>query len=436
MRLHQVAPPLPHVARQAAPLVALVALLVAACGSPPAAQPAANGQPVVPVDPNRPGDALFSDALTIYRRAASEQTAAIAARTVGDAATALSDFAASQADYGLARDAFDRLRNDPTLCPGVSIRCDNAAYLAGRCSYEQGMTASDRAALIPDATLLPVAEASLADAESRLDRMLSDFPTSAFVDSADYFDGRARFELTLRFAVGGYPSAEPFFAHAVAANPAGTWADNALYYDGRTEFEAGYGLVNAAVAAGTPLTPASADYAAARGWFDQAIAALASVPVRYPASSYVDNAAYYRGRAWFEKPTPGGTPDAERIANLGTAIDLLGTVVGMTSPFVPGAHYWRGRAHYALSFHRATQAEIDADLRLAIPDFHAVATTSPWRPHALEWAVKSWVRMADLPDACAEYAAMAAAWPLPNLYTSRAQTALTTWLTSSGLTCP
>ena len=432
--LHRLQPPR-RAGRRASALAAILA--VAACGAPSASRPVVNGQTVIPIDPNRPGDALFSDALTLYRKAQSEQTAAIAARKGGDAATAMTDFASSVSDYGLARDQFDLLRNDASLCPSVSIRCDNAAYLAGRCSYERGMIEADQASLIPDATLLPASEASLADSQSRLDRMLSDFPSSAFVDSADYFDGRARFELTQRFAIGSYAAAEPFFERAYGANPTGTWADNALYYDGRTEFEAGYAIVNAAAGAGTPLIPASADYATARGWLDQAIGALAAVPARFPASSYLDNAAYFRGRAWLEKPTPGGTSDTERIANLGASIAVLGSVIGMTSsPYLPGARYWRGRAHYDLSFHRTTQPEIDADLDLALTDFHAVAATSPWQPHALEWAVKSWVRKADLTGACGEYAAMATAYPLPNVYTARAQTALDTWLTASSLTCP
>src|SRR5574341_883260 len=161
-------------------------MLLAAC-SPVAPRASVDGHSIVPIDPNRPGDPLFSEGLTLYRQAETEQTAGLAARKGGDTATATADLLASVTDYGLARDKFDPLMSDPSLCPDVSIRCDNAAYLAGRSSYERGMIEHDLAGLIPDAALLPVSQASLADAQARLDAMLFDFPSSAFVHSAAYF---------------------------------------------------------------------------------------------------------------------------------------------------------------------------------------------------------------------------------------------------------
>lgn len=60
------------------------------------------------------------------------------------------------------------------------------------------------------------------------------------------------------------------------------------------------------------------------------------------------------------------------------------------------------------------------------------ANPGPWRPHALEWAVKARILAGNPGMACSEYTATAAACPLPNLYTSRAQTALT----NAAITCP
>lgn len=413
--------PLFHVAPRLARLAPLAALVIAAgCSAPAGSNPVVNGQPVIPIDPNRPGDTLFQSALDAYAKALAEQVAATTARLAGDPATAATQDALAVADYGTARGRFDLLTGDPTLCPAISIRCDNAGYLGGRCSYEIGIINNDQAALT--------------DAVTRLDAMLSAFPASAFLDAGDYFDGRAHFELTRRFMVGSYTDAELLFERAYAANPGGTWADNSVYWDGRSEYELGYGLINVAVAPAA----GSADYLAARAWFDQAISVLGSFASRFPTSSYIDNAAYYLGRAWYEKPTPGTVPppDTERVANLTTSIAILGSVIGMTSPFVPGAHYWRGRGHYDFSFQRTVAADATADLDAALLDFHAVVATSPWQPHALEWAVKSWIQKADKTSACSEYSAMALAYPLPNVYTTNAQAALTAYLTANSLTCP
>jgi len=424
------------------PIAAALMLLAAAC-APAASPPPPSGPVTVPIDPARPGDAVFAEGLTHYRQAESDQAAAWAARRAGDTATALADFALAVPGYGLAQGKFDQLQNDPTLCPAVSIRCDNAAYLAGRSSYELGIAQHAQALLVPDAALLPTSQGSFADARARLDAMLSAFPASNWVDSAAYFGGRARYELAKHFGVGSYAEAEPLFERAYGADPVGTWADNALYYDGRCEFEEGLGQLSAesAFLALGDLVQAQSAYDAARALFDQATGAEGALLARFATSSYRDNAAYYLGRAWFEKPTPdaapgvapGAVPDTERVANLGNARDTLGTVVAIPlSPFWAGALYWRGRTHYALWFHQTGSA---AELDMALADFHAVPGASVWRDNALYYAVKSWVKEGALAGACDDYGALQTDFPASS-YTAKAKAELCAFLTANTLACP
>jgi outer membrane protein assembly factor BamD (BamD/ComL family) len=422
--------------RAARGAVVAVLLLAAACGSPSSTR-VSNGHTVIPIDPARPGDSLFQAGLDLFNLAETEHVAALNARTAGDAATAATDFASSTANYGLARAKFDQLRNDTALCPSPSIRCDNAGYLAGRSSYEQGMIEHDQALVALDPVpLRTAAQGSFNDARDRLDVLLAAFPASAFVDGAQYFGGRARYELTYQFAVGSYADAELFFEASYAHDPNGTWADNALYYDGRCEFEEGYTLV----AAGTAAL-SQAQYDQARVLFGQSIGAESALLARFAASTYRDNAGYYMGRAWLEKPTPDvapgaplGTSDAERIANLNNALAALTTVVAATpaSTYRPGAYYWRGRTHYNLWFHQAG-AIVNTELDLALADFHAVVATSTWRDNALYYAVKSYIHEANSVGACADYADLVANFP-SSVYTTRAATALAAAVPP--ITCP
>jgi len=391
--------------------LALAAVLVAlaACGGG-ATTP--GGGPV-PIDPNRPGDPAFADALSHYDLAAAAAAAARAAQAAGDAALAAQKFAEAVSEYALARDGFDALRGDPTLCPDVSIRCDNSAYLAGRCSYEIG-------------SIRNVA-ADFQDAMARLDGMLADFPSSALADSAAYFDGRAHFQLTSGFGLGTYADAEILFERSLALAPGGVFADNALYYDGRCEFELGLALV-------TPLSPApgTPEYLQARSWFDQAVAPLQALPSRFPGSSYRDNAAYYLGRSLFEKPFDAATPagDAERVQSLGTAITSFGQVTAaLSSSFRPGAFYWRGRAEYARAFYPG----FPGDLAAALADFDAVPATSTYHDNALAYAVRTEVRQGNCAGACADYAALLAAYPASS-YTASAGAYLAASVCAA--TCP
>jgi outer membrane protein assembly factor BamD (BamD/ComL family) len=287
------------------------------------------------------------------------------------------------------------------------------------------MLQADLAALTSDAALLVASEGSLGDARSRLDAMLVGFPASSFVDSAAYFDGRAHYELVSKFGAGSYADAELLFERSYAANASGTWSDNALYYDGRCEFEEGYALVAAGTASLT-----LADYDRSRLLFDRSIGAQSSLLSRFTASSYRDNASYFLGRAWLEKPTPdvapgapAGTSDAERVANLGKAITALTAVVNTAaSSYAAGARYWRGRAHYNLWFHQAGTV-VDTELDLALGDFHAVPASSTWRDNALYYAVKSSIHEANPVAACTDFADLLANFTI-STYTTRAAASL------------
>ena len=303
----------------------------------------------------------------------------------------------------------------PGLCPAVSIRCDRAAYLGGRSSYEIGSHLNDQAAFV--------------DARARLDALLAAFPASPWGADAAYFAGRARFQLVTAFGVGTYADAEPLFEASLRLAPAGTFADNALYYDGRCEFEQGLALV-------TPLAPAAGSLAftQARGYFEQAIAALEPLPGRYPASTYRDNAAYYLGRTWYEKPcdTASAAGDAERLHNLAAAIAAFGPVVAdAASTYHPGARYWRGRAAYARASHAGAPA---TDLADALADFHAVVpfTASIWRDNALAYAVRTQVRQGACAAACADLGTLRREYPASS-YTASAEAY---YSTNGCPTCP
>lgn len=396
-------------------------------------------------------ESRFQAALARYRQADAEQALAIAARTAGDPATATAEFAAAVADYDLARAQFAQLAADSTVCPAVSNRCDNAAYLAGRSSYEMGMVQHDQGLLAVDPVPFDTAaQGSLQDARGRLDAMLAAWPTSSVVDSAAYFAGRARFELTNKYGLGAYAEAEPLFARSRSANAAGTWSDNALYYEGRCAFEEGLAQA-AAEAAFLALLPADlvaaqAAYDRSRADLGRAATAEGALLATFAASSYADNAAFYLGRAWFERPTPDEAPgvipgtvsDAERMANLANAVSELSKVVAVpTSTYADGARYWRGRAHYAASFHPFATPDKVVEPALALADFRSVSAGSTWRDNALLYAVKSQIRLADLAGACAEYGAMAAEFPWAiGTLTERARIALDAWLTLTSQTCP
>jgi tetratricopeptide (TPR) repeat protein len=402
----------------------------------------------------------FQGALALYRQAEGETALGLAARTAGDVATAEADFTAAVGHYGQARDAFAQLVGSAAWCPTVSNRCDNAAYLAGRSSYEIGMIQHDLGLLALDPIPFDTAaQGALADGRDRLEAMLNAFPASGVVDNAAYFAGRARFELTNKYGVGRYAEAEPLFARSRAANGAGTWADNALYYEGRCAFEEGLlqAAAEAAAVAALPIDPADPGYAAAlvpataayvqgRADFGRTVTAEGSLLSGFALSSYADNASYYLGRAWFERPTPdeepgvtpGAVSDAERMANLANAVTELSAVVATpTSTYADAARYWRGRARYAESFHPFATPDKATRLPLAIGDFRAVAVGSTWRDNALLYAVKSQIRLADLTGACAEYAAMNAELPwAAGTFTERAKIALDAFLASTAQTCP
>ncbi len=360
-------------------LAVLLALLAAACGGGGGSSAGPGG---VPIDPNRPGDPVFAEALRHYDTANSLATAS---RAATDAAVAAARASEAIAEYGAAQADLRRL---PVEFP-ASIRLDNAAYLDGRCSYEIGTLAADPAA----------SATAFADARDRLDAAQAAFPASPLRDAAAYFDGRARFRLAelargeAGASTGGvqaaFDGAWTQFRRSLDASAAGTWADNSAYYLGRTDFEWAHLAVNPVELGAVAPAPGTAAFAAAVARFDRAEAELAAVPA---SSSYLDNARYYLGKSHFEEPpdTTVATWRTLRQASLGEAISAFGAVLAVPGSFYrDGALFWRGRAHYGRSVY---PLDPTIDLGAAAADFHAVlAGTSGWRDNALYHLAKVYV---------------------------------------------
>lgn len=348
---------------------------------------AANG--LAPIDPSRPGDTLYAQALAHFDAGVVAQTTGFADRKAGNAAAAQGDFQTAQSEFTTARGLFDQLRNDPVLCgpTPTSIRCDASAYYAGRASYELGTGADALAALAGTAS---TAAASFQDAVARLDAATAAFPSSVVLDRMAYFDGRARFQLA-QVGLESYANARARFQASLAANAGGTYSDNAQYYLGRCWYEEGLKLVNVVPAP----APGSADYVAARADFQSAEAELGKVLASYPSSPYTVNARYYLGKTFYERPVDTSVSNAERVANLNTAMGWFDQVIAANTIFVGGSHYWRGRCHYALAFQLAVAPSPPdpGQLGAALPDLKAVPPPDTYADNALYYVAKCYVNL-------------------------------------------
>ncbi|ABS27661.1 tol-pal system YbgF family protein [Anaeromyxobacter sp. Fw109-5] len=379
------------------PRLVVLAVLALACGGGQKGPSA----PGVPIDLSRPDDALFAEGLALYDAA---NASASEARRLG--ATDLAASAAKEAQalqgYAEARAKFDAL---PVRFP-TSIRLDNAAYLAGRCSYERGTIGGD-----------PL---EFQDGALRLDAMQVAFPTSPFIDNAAYFAGRARFQL------GDYEAARLQFQRSLAAAPTGPYADNAQYFLGRSDFELGLALAGAG------------DGLGAHAKLDLAEAELPAVPT---TSAFYDNAQYYLGRSYFEEPVNATATftllspaeSAARKANLEAAISAFGRTLAVpAATHADSARFWLGRARYAHAFY-ATAGLDPADLAAAAAAFRAVPATSTYADNALHYLARTYVnsswRYCTTPhptdpapaSACAAYAALAAGFPSSSYVASTAE---------------
>ncbi|HET6923652.1 MAG TPA: hypothetical protein VFI16_10945 [Anaeromyxobacteraceae bacterium] len=382
---------------------ALCALAIA-CGSSPSSTRGG-------IDPNAPDEILFQQALGAYG-------AARAARIAGDVAGAQSGFAQAQG-------RFDQLLATYPASP----RRDNSAYLAGRCGYELAGLAVDPAAR----------NALLLDAVARLEAMMAAYPASPFLDNAAYFAGRSRFRLAeahqsaarvahqvpddaasaaeYALAVAGFDAAAAHFARTLSIAPFGTYGDNAQYYSGRTRYE--LGSVEKAMSVVDPAG-AVTHLAAASSHFAAAGAALAvldqAVTLPYSASSYLDNARYYLGRSFFDRPGP------DHAAAIGAFTRVLLTA---GSIYADDALYHRGRSHYALAWAAAVPPAA-AELDLALADFLSVAAISPasqYQDNALRCQVQVHVDQGSCAAACAPYGQLLASYPT-SAQTVEAQTYL------------
>lgn len=349
------------------------------------------GNAFVPIDPNRPGDALFAQALAHFDAGVTAQSTGIADRKSGNVTAAQADFQTAQTEFTTARGLIDQLRNDTVLCgpSPTSIRCDAAAYYGGRCSYEIGIGANELAALAGTAS---TSSTSFQDGVARLDAMEMAYPGSWMLDQAAYFDGRARFHLAQGATpLDTYANARAQFQTALAASASGTYADNAQYYIGRCWYEEGFELVNVAVRP----APGSPDYMAASADFHDAEIELGKVLTNYATSSYAVNARYYLGKTFYERPYDSTVSFAERIANLNAAIGWFDQVIAANDLFVAGAHYWRGRSRFALAFDlvAAPNPPDATELGAALLDLKQVPPPDAYADNALYYVAKCYVSL-------------------------------------------
>lgn len=360
------------IGRRVTPLLALLAAAAAACSGGGSSSTGPGG---TPLDPNRPGDALFMSAVQHYDAA---NALAAASRAATDPAVEAARAAEAVAEYRAAQTDLRRL---PVEFP-QSIRLDNAAYLDGRCSYEVGTLTGDPAVY--------------ADARDRLDASQVAFPGSTVRDAMAYFDGRARFHLAdhdRRLAVAStaavqaeYQGAWDQFRRSLEATATGSWADKATYWLGRCDYDWAFLAVNPIETGAAGPSPGTPELAGALARFDRAEAELAAVPA---SSTFRDNALFYLGKSHFEEPSDTTLSDwsTRRVAALDQAIAAFGQVVAVPGSFYrDGALYWQGRSYFA----RSTYAvDPTADLAAAAADYHAVLVgISSWRDNALYRLVK------------------------------------------------
>jgi TolA-binding protein len=320
----------------------------------------------VAIDPNRPGDLVFADALLAHDNAERAMMAGFSLERQNRMTEALAQFQIASDGFATARSKFDAFAASWCSPSTNSIRCDHAAYLAGRSSYERGK--------------LLKSPAEWTDAVTRLEAMQAAYPSSMFIDRAAYFEGRSQLELKQ------WDLARALFTRSIATNPAGTYADNSQFYLGKSWFLQGLALL-----VPTQPPPGSPDSIAAAQDFTNADAELRKVFSAYPMSKYVVEARYFIGRIAFERPYDPAQIQV-RIANLNEAMDWYNQVIAGATTFVAAAHYQRGRCHYDLAIDLGSGGAFDQpQLTAGLVDFKLVPPPDAYADHALYHVSKSYV---------------------------------------------
>jgi tetratricopeptide (TPR) repeat protein len=332
-----------------------------ACGRHAARQPATPPG----IDSSRPGDAAFANALTAFQTADLALIDGLRLQRAGDLAGARPRLDAAIAGFKSARSQLDDFAAG-WCSPDRSIRCDHAGYLGGRSSFELGK--------------LLKSDPEWRDAVARLEKMEGSYPKSFFLHDATYFDGRSHFELK------EWTLARLKLARAIEIAPDGGRADAAQEHIGTSYYEEGLALVSV-----TPRpTPGTPNYPPALAAFDAAERELSKVLSLYPASRYLESARYHLGKTSYERPWDSSTT---RIANLNTALTWFDRVLAAPAPtHTGGAHYWRGRCHYALASETASPSAPDpAELATALQEFKVVVPPDAHADNALYYIAKVYV---------------------------------------------
>jgi TolA-binding protein len=166
------------------------------------------------------------------------------------------------------------------------------------------------------------------------------------------------------------------FQAGISAAPEGLYVDNAAYYIGRSYYEAGE-LANAR-------------------------AALSNFETAYPGSVYLDNGRYYLGRSFFDAGLY-----AEALGPLERVLLTTG------SSFEDDARFYHARCLYHLG-----------DFRAAVPEFENLIALFPagqYADNALLFEMRSSIALGSCPDAETALTRLTTNYPA-SLFITQAQT--------------
>lgn len=359
---------------------------------------------------------------------------------------------AEQRAYDQAKADFDAQRYPAALAEfqaflgtyGGGALADLATFYLGRSKYEQtppdyaGAIATWRGLLsaFPASNLLPSAQywigrayfqsGNYVTARAELQKQLATYPANDSRDWVGVYLARCDFE------TGGFAATEQSLTDLIASFPNSVVLPQMFYWRGRARWEQ-QSFSNAqtdfdAVVTRFSMNPLAdnASYWSGRSLFSQAllaptptpatwsatIASLSGTDMTYPASNVRDLVVEYLGRAYWHS------------GDFANALSTFNRQL-MVWPNLPSnwaGHYWRGRT-------LLSQAVPDG--ARAIADFDVVintGSTSLWYGNSFEWKARTQAALSQCPDAAATYSAMKAAVP--------ASAALAQTCTSVKALCP
>lgn len=308
-----------------------------------------------------------------------------------DSRRARATWQAGRAEVALAEEA-----DDPSSPRWAAAAQWFQDALAG---WASGSVADDAAC---DLAVLPYHRGRWTEAEQALGAFLAAWPNAGVRYRADWYRARAIEEQgDLDRAIAAYAAHEAAYADHSYADDARFRRGRALSIEaeGGGDWAAAEDMLRGFLAdwPTSSLRPGAAWYLGRatyeQGRFEEAVGALAEA-VDAATSVYNDNALYYTGRAWYRVAWRGQTA---RYTDAVDAFDLLASRWPESS-YVDNAAYFRARALFALGQAAEAEAGLEA-LLTEHPD-------SPYVDNALYWLVRVRLSGADCTGAAAALAAL------------------------------